>query len=232
MMPWLRRIHVVATALAGAQLLVWTVTGLAFTLFDFDAMRGADDRAPPAELDVRRVRVSPDRAASAAAGACAAAVRSVGIHPLGDGIVYEIACGEAKTVLIDAETGGISTIDEARAARIATDAFRRAVRVRNVERRSADGDDAFVVHLDDPRLTDVSVDAPTGRITAWQNRSFRRFDWLWSAHVLGYIDRKSPANWPLRVLALIAVAVSVSGATLLGGRLAGWMRRMLCSRKR
>ena len=184
----------VATAIVGVQLVVWTVTGLAFTLFDFDAMRGTNDRAPPAELDLRRVRVRPEDAANAARASCASAIRAVAIRALDDRVVYGVACDAAKAVLIDAESAAVSTIDEARAARIATKAFRGGTRIRSVERRKADGEDVFVVHLDDPRATDVSVNAATGEITAWQNRSYRRFDWLWSAHVLGYVDRRNPAN--------------------------------------
>jgi uncharacterized membrane protein YkoI len=225
MTPWIRRIHVAATAIVGAQLVVWTVTGLAFTLFDFDAMRGTEDRAPLPELDLRRLRIPADEAAKAAGGSCTSGVRTIGIRPLAGRIVYELTCADGKTVLLDAETGAGSTIDQSLAAGIARDAFRGPVSVRSVERKSSEGDEVFVVHLDDRRGTDVSVDASTGRITAWENRSFRRFDWLWSAHVLGYIDRKSPANWPLRIAALVAVVVSGSGAFLLGGRLAGLFGR-------
>src|SRR5262249_6250506 len=115
------------------------------------------------------------------------------------------------------------------AAQIAASAHRGSPRTRRVERRREDDRDVFAVALDDPMDTVVMVDAHTGEVAAWRNRAYRRFDALWSAHVLGYLDRRSPANWPLRGVALLAVLVSTSGAGLLISRLRNRIGRRLPS---
>ncbi|MCU1278304.1 MAG: hypothetical protein JWM53_1850, partial [bacterium] len=53
----MRRLHRIATLVVGVPLVVWTMTGFAFTWFDFAAVRGADDRVQPPGLAVRDVRV-------------------------------------------------------------------------------------------------------------------------------------------------------------------------------
>jgi Na+-transporting NADH:ubiquinone oxidoreductase subunit F len=225
MARWLRRTHVVMTSIVGAQLVVWVTTGLAFTLFDFDVVRGTADRSRPTPIAFSAVGVGVQEAARiAGAKSSGAAVRSVVLEALAGRPTYTIAfVGEKKEVMVDAATGAVVGIDTARAANIAGAAFRGGGRAESVERRSSDGRDTYVVRLDDARATEVTIDAVTGAVTAWQNRSFRFFDALWSAHVLGYLDRTSPANWPLRAIAFLAFAAVASGTGLLFVRLRTWL---------
>src|SRR5689334_8724006 len=51
MARWIK-IHVIATSIIGAQLVVWAATGFAFTLFDFRVVHGDADRAKVATLEV------------------------------------------------------------------------------------------------------------------------------------------------------------------------------------
>ena len=221
MPAWLRKVHVVMTSLVGAQLVVWVTTGLAFTLFDFGVVRGTADRLEPAPIALSAIGVGATEAARIAqAQSPGAALRSVMLENLDGRPTYTIAfVGDKKEVLVDAATGTVTRIDRPRAASIAVGAFRGRVRAESVEHRREGDRDAFVVRLTDSRSTEVTVDAVTGSVTAWQNRSFRFFDALWSAHVFGYLDRTSPANWPLRVGAFLAFVAVASGAGLLLVRL-------------
>src|SRR5256885_723378 len=54
-MRWLHRIVTVAV---GVPLVVWTLTGFAFTWFDFTAVRGENDRVPAKPVRAEEVRVS------------------------------------------------------------------------------------------------------------------------------------------------------------------------------
>jgi uncharacterized membrane protein YkoI len=216
----------VLTSIAGAQLVVWVATGFAFTCFDFEAVRGTKDRAPPASVAFDRVRVRPEEAAHTATEG-GAAVKSVALKTVDGRPTYVVAfSGTHGEVLIDAERGDVASVNRDAATRIAVGAYRGGARARTVESRREDDRDVFVVHLDDARDTEVTVDALTGDIATWKNRPYRFFDALWSAHVLGYLDRRSPANWPLRVVAFLAVAAIASGVALLLGRL-----RILTERK-
>jgi uncharacterized membrane protein YkoI len=228
MAGWVRKVHLGVTAVVGAQLVVWTATGFAFTLFDFAAVRGTADRAPPSAVDFARVHLTPVAAAVAASRSVTAAhavVRSIVLQPLGGDATYVVAfAGGPDEVLVDAASGAVRRVDRDVAARIAVGAYHGAVHARDVERRRADDRDGFVVRLDDRRSTEVTVDAHTGEVTSWKNGAYRWFDALWSAHVLGYVDRTSPANWPLRVVGFLALAAATSGAGLLAQRLLSLVR--------
>ena len=216
------------TSVAGAQLVVWVATGFAFTCFDFEEVRGTKDRAPPAAVAFDRVRVRPEEAARAAT-APGAVVQSVALKTVDGRPTYLVAfAGTHGEVLIDAEHGDVAAVKRDAAARIAVGAYRGVARARSIEPRREDGRDVFVVRLDDARDTEVTVDALTGDVATWKNRPYRFFDALWSAHVLGYLDRRSPANWPLRLVAFLAFAAVTSGVLLLLARL----RALLASRER
>lgn len=230
MRPWTKKIHVLATGMVGVQLVAWTVTGLAFTLFDFTVVRGDGDRAKAVELDVASVKVGPAEAVAVASALRPGGhVQAVRLKTLDHRVVYEVAFdGSAgpRAVLVGASDGRPFAVDRKVAAEIATSSFRGAVNARDVEQRDEDGSPSYVVHLDDARSTDVIIDPDTGDVTSWRNRTWRLFDTLWSIHVLGYVERRSPAHWPLRVLAFLAVAATTSGAALLVARVVrGWRRR-------
>ncbi|WP_394835044.1 PepSY domain-containing protein [Pendulispora rubella] len=208
-----RKLHFMATAILGVQLVAWALTGFAFTLFDFRVVRGTDDRAPVVALDFASVRLRPGELVPDARD-----VQSVRLKMLDARPVYEVSvAGEPR--LIDAADGTAVSIDEARASRIAAKAYRGDAHARGIERQDDDGKAVWVVHLDDARATDVAVDATTGDIAWWRNGTWRAFDVLWSIHVLGYVDRHSPAHWPLRIVGFLAAMAAMSGAGLLLSRL-------------
>jgi len=210
-----RKIHFTATAILGVQLVAWALTGFAFTLFDFRVVRGTDDRAPEVALDFASVRLRPGEIATDAHD-----VRSVRLKMLDARPVYEVVTAAGEPHLVDATDGAAVSIDEARAARIAAKAYRGEAHARGVERTDDDGKAVWVVHLDDARATDVAVDVATGDIAWWHNETWRAFDVLWSIHVLGYVNRHSPAHWPLRIVGFLAAIAAMSGAGLLLVRLA------------
>src|SRR5690349_9509018 len=112
MRAWVHRLHVLGAAVVGAQLLVWTGTGLAFTLFDFAEVRGTNDRAPPRPVDLASVRVDPARAARVAAASHGAAVETVLLESLVERPAYRVSfAGDAKPVLVDGRDGALVPVD-------------------------------------------------------------------------------------------------------------------------
>ncbi len=217
-----RRVHFLVTVLIGLPLVVWTVTGFAFTCFDFQSVRGARDRAPPEELDAANLEF---------AGAIARArgrrpgghIAQVHARPMLGHTVYEVEFAPPDDpVLVDGPSGeardGI-TAEEARA--IARAGFRGEVHAGDARlitsEKEAPGirEAAYRVSLDDANHTEVFVTQRTGEILSWRNDSWRSFDRLWSLHVFGFIDRRSPAHWPLRIAGGLAAIAALSGLALL-----------------
>src|SRR5690349_13568690 len=114
-----RRLHVLSTAIVGAQLLVWTGTGFAFTLFDFAEVRGTDFRAPPPPLGLASVRVDPAGAARIASASRGAAAEAVLLGSLAGRPTYRVSfTGGVESVLVDGRDGAVVSVDADLAARI------------------------------------------------------------------------------------------------------------------
>lgn len=219
----LRQIHRLATLVVGAQLLVWTLTGVAFSWFDFDAVRGRRDRAAPAPMVLDGLKIEVGEAiARARASAGAGAVATVELRSLFGRPVWAVGLAGGKTVLVDGRDGAIRPpVSADEAGRLARAASAAAPPVATVEAVSAAPDidrPAWRVRLADARRTDVFVAIDDGAVLGWHNDHWRWFDRLWSLHVLGYVNRDNPAHVAMRILAALAALVAVSGALLLSSR--------------
>jgi uncharacterized iron-regulated membrane protein len=205
----LGRWHRLAAWIGGAQLLVWIGTGFAFSWFDFAAVRGTGDRAPPPAIEWHYVRVTPEAAAPGA--------HTIVLRPLVDRAVYVVD----DERLIDAADGKALSVDAALAQAIARAAHVGTTAVRAVAPATASDPDialpAWRVQLDDRAQTVVFVAQRTGEIIGWRNASWRRFDRLWSLHVLGYVSRDHPAHAAMRVVSALALAIALTGVALLLG---------------
>ena len=219
-----RRVHVVATALLGIQLVIWALTGFAFTLFDFAEVHGDRERGPAEVLDPAALRVPvTDAMAAARAGRSPdARLVDVALRALAGRPVYAFTFAtDGDPVLIDGIDGSPRSIAASDAEAIARRAYRGAAGVLAVDRLDAPSDapdiatPTYRVRIADAKNTEVFVSATTGEITSWRNDTWRRFDALWSLHVMGYSSRTSPAHWPLRLAGGVAVLAALSGAALL-----------------
>ena len=214
----MRRLHRIATLFVGVPLVVWTVTGFAFTWLDFTAVRGANDRVETPPLAVGHVRVSLAEAVARAGGSA----RAVELRDVGGRATW-IVDGRR----VDAVDGSVGApLDGAAASAIAVAAHRARPRVASVallaEARQEPELERPVwrVRLDDGHGTDVFVSPATGAIVAWRNSAWRRFDALWSLHVWGFVSRDNPAHLPLRVAGALALLASLSGAWIVLAHLA------------
>jgi hypothetical protein len=224
----LRKSHWVLTILAGIPIVIWTLTGFAFTCFDFEAVRGGPDRLPAEELTEARVTVVDavkSARAMAPAGARVVQVRTRAL--LGRAVhVVELAAPNEPIVIDGASGARIPFVPLDQAARVAQATFRGGAGVLDVSQLASESDapdvplPAYRVRLDDARRTEVFVSRATGEIVGWRNDAWRSFDRLWSLHVMGFVSRDSPAHWPLRIAAFFASLAAASGVGLLLSSLA------------
>lgn len=209
----MRRLHRIATLIVGVPLVVWTVTGFAFTWFDFAAVRGAADRVEAAPLAVGDVRLSlADAVARAGGTARAVELRDVGGRPawIVDGKRIDAIDGTLLPTVGDAEARAI-----ARAAHRAHPPVAAATLLTSPSQATDVDVPVWRVRLDDGHGTDVYVSLATGAVAAWRNSAWRRFDALWSLHVWGFVSRDNPAHLPLRIAGLFAMLASLTGAWIL-----------------
>jgi len=211
----IRKLHRIATLIIGAQLVIWTVTGFAFSWFDFERVRGASDRAPAPELATAEAKVGIAEAVAAAGGRAV----SVELRPLLGRATWLVKRADGSVARVDAADGKVlPPLDEAQARAVALAAHRGSVGIRAVDSLPSAPDldePVFRVRLDDARQTEVFVSPSTGAVLAWRNADWRSFDRLWSLHVLGWAKRDNPAHPAMRVAGALAVTVSLSGVGLL-----------------
>jgi hypothetical protein len=205
-----RRVHFAAIVVIGVQVLVWTGTGFAFTFFDFQDVRGNYERAERPESLEMSFDLPMARVALGNRLVTEARCKRVAGRP-----VIEFRTPEGP-VLVEGDRI-ISPLKERDAVAVATRAVKEAPAIRCVERQTDKVAEygmelpAWRVEFEDAKDTTIYVSPTTGEVLARRNRKWRQFDFLWSLHVMGYIDRSNPANWPLRVTGGLALVAVLSG---------------------
>lgn len=204
----------------GAQLLVWTATGLFFSLFPISDIRG--DRlwsAPEGRpVDLAAVRVSPQDALEAVVEDRPV---SVTLRSLADKPVYEIRA-EIGSFLVSAETAEVlSPLSEGQARAIASSAWVGAdepLRLEFLEappRESGAAGPIWAAHFAGAGHPVLYVNAVSGQPGPVRTDLWRAYDLLWSLHIMDYRSRES-FNHPLIIAAaVLALSTSLFGVGLL-----------------
>ena len=72
----------------------------------------------------------------------------------------------------------------------------------------------YRVFVEEPQKGMVYVDPNTGEIAAIRTRLWRTFDFLWSLHIMDYSERDDFSHWLIRIFAFIGLMTIVSGMLL------------------
>jgi hypothetical protein len=207
----------------GVQLLVWTATGLFFTLFPISDIRG--DRLWSASedsvVDLSAVRVTPQEALSSVVEDRPV---SVTLRSLAGTPVYEIRA-EIGSFLVSAETAEVlSPISEEQARAIASVSWlgsEEPSRMEFVEappREAGGTGPMWAAHFEGSGRPVLYVNAVSGRPGPVRTDLWRTYDLLWSLHIMDYRSRES-FNHPLIVAAaVLALSTSLFGIALLAHR--------------
>ncbi|MHC5211697.1 MAG: PepSY domain-containing protein [Planctomycetota bacterium] len=230
-MSWSRRIrttHRWISVVIGLQLLMWTSSGLVFTLDAIDVVRGeAFLRAPEAPAAPALGELVSAEVAAAASGLDV--VGEARLTWLRDGWVWALTPPAApagaelvRPVLVDARDGErLPDLSPDAASAVARARFTPAGAIVAVERvPAATGEyrdkpmPAWRVTFDDERGTNVYVDARTGEITSVRNDTWRRFDFFWMLHIMDYTDRTDFHHPLLTSAAVLGVCSALTGLCL------------------
>ena len=227
-------IHRWVSLVALVQLGVWLGSGLFFASYPIEEVRGAHVDAPLVlAVDDGAALLSAATALGVARAAGVGAVDRLEIRRAERGPVYIARGPHHAEVRLDARTGAIAPVDrdEAEAIARADHPDRPAV----AEARLVEADapieyrdgvlPAWRVTLRDGKGTAVWIDARTGDVTARRNDLWRRYDFLWSLHIMDYRGRERFHHPLLVATAIAGLSVVASGATVWLVRLMRRIRR-------
>ena len=234
MRKWWFSIHKWVGLVVGLQILAWTVSGLFMTWFPIEQVRS--------EANIRETKPRDLRAAVNLISA-EKAIEAVGV-PVSRLELVDVAgrwmwridsAGKAH-MLIDAEKGRvISPLDETRAREIATADFAGQGKIVSATLITADAPIEYRSTLpvwqlvfDDADATHLYVAPLTGKVAARRSGLWRSYDFLWSLHIMDYSEREDFNHWPIILMSLLGLVLTITGIGLLVIRL--WPRNVSFSK--
>jgi uncharacterized iron-regulated membrane protein len=229
---WTRKAHRWISLLIGIQLLLWTVSGLYFSLVPIETVRGEDNISEqPPENFSHTPLISPQIAIASLRERSGPSlqVRALQLRRVLEVPVYEIRYdlgGEHLMLLADAQNGELRPpISREQAIEIAQLDFAPMAAVSSVEfiEQVAAGEEyrggplpAWRVNFDDSDNSRLYVSADLARVTARRNSTWRIYDFLWMLHIMDFENRKDFNTLLLKILAVLGVVTIVSGFILWG----------------
>lgn len=230
--PRWTKVHRWLSLFAGVQVALWVVSGSVFVWLDLDDVHGdLEVRAQALPLLRENVLSPPESAAVAALvaaeGRALKPTRVLLTSHSGRPVraVYE-GDGNVPVGLVDAERGTVLTpLGEAAATAVAVGDYAPTHPVASVTHVGEKGGDyrgpelpVWRVEFAGPKATRLYVSPRSGRVLARRNDRWRLFDFFWMLHTMDYRERED-FNHPLvRVAALGALGVVLTGTLLLGQR--------------
>ena len=135
--------------------------------------------------------------------------------------VYLVTLEDELSVYHAETAEKLAPLTETEALSIATNATRlpvlSATWVTEVSRGSEyrDGElPAWKVELESVDEANLWIGANTGKVSAIRTNTWRLYDFLWSLHIMDYLDRDNFNSWLLRAFALLGVITVASGLAL------------------
>jgi uncharacterized iron-regulated membrane protein len=225
MRKWWFSIHKWIGLVVGLQVLAWTVSGLYMTWFPITQVRSEHNirEAKPRDLRTATDLIAPDRAVSAAK----APVSRLELTEVAGRWMWRIDSAGKPHMLIDAESGKVlSPLDEAAARQIAHADFTGKGKIVAAKLITKDPPieyrrtlPVWQVTFDDVGETNLYVEPLTGKVAARRSNLWRTYDFLWSLHIMDYSAREDFNHWPIILMSLLGLILTISGIGLLVIRL-------------
>lgn len=215
----LQKLHKWAALFVGIQLLLWSISGLVFTLLEPESVSGELLASPPPMPTLTEDAMLTDP--SAWLGIYAGrSVHEVSLRPLGGEWIYRIA-HDGGIELRQAADGALLVIDAARARRLALDHYRgegKLVSINYLAKSTLETRDAgatWQAVFDDPAGTSLYFSADDGTIVAARTDAWRAFDFFWMLHTMDYEGRDDFNNPLVILVGSAALWVGITGVLLL-----------------
>ncbi|MFT5692875.1 MAG: hypothetical protein ACI92E_002211 [Oceanicoccus sp.] len=227
---WVRKSHRWISLIIGVQLLLWTISGLYFSLVPMATVRGEDNirKVEPVNF-AQTTLISPTLAIDKLIEetGLATKVRAVKLRQVLGAPAYEIhfaTSGPTKIRLASAITGDLlPALNKEQAMEAAETDFSQPAEISSVEYITFvnPGSEyrnrplpAWQVSFGDKNNTRIYVSSELAKVTARRNDSWRYFDFLWMLHIMDLEDREDFNTFLLQALSAIAIFTILSGFIL------------------
>ncbi|MEO9969466.1 MAG: hypothetical protein ABJG15_06490 [Hyphomonadaceae bacterium] len=213
------RLHKIVGLVFGIQLVFWTLSGLFFTLFPIEQVRGENLRIEidHGELDMAAANISTlHKYSDLDARPDAAELKMFLGTP-----VWKLS-GEEGTHLIDAQTGEtLSPISKQSALEIATLGMSGKAGTPgepwliegNAPREYTGPLPVWAVDFE-PGTVRAYIDGQTGELRTVRTRLWRTFDALWRFHIMDVTGANRIDSWWLKIAAFFGLTLALSGLVL------------------
>ena len=215
----MRQVHNVLALVVGAQITLWVLSGLFFTLFPIEQVRGEHLRAPTET-------VLPPSGVYVPVESVAGGATRVTLRPWQGRAVYAVEDADG-TRMLDAATGdALSPLDAAAARAVAETAWAgngavdRAVRIEQAPAESGRaGRPMWRVDFAGPDRATFWITPDTGEVRAVRTGLWRSYDLLWGLHIMDWSARETFTTWWIKATAFGALVMTLAGIWLLVVRL-------------
>ena len=221
-----RKAHRWLGLIVSIQLLMWTASGLFFSIPDITDVRGEQYLSQTHSININqlaRENIVPISAIVDIAKVNLEANETVLLKHRAGRLIYQVEKNAPeKKLIFDALTGQPMTyITPTEALSIVVDRTElsptEAVLINEPKTGSEfRGRDLplYKVTVTKPKKGIVYVDPVTGEIAAIRTKLWRAWDFLWSLHIMDYQERDDFSQWLLRLFSALGVLTVLSGIIL------------------
>jgi len=220
------RVHKILGLVIGLQFLFWTASGLFFTLYPIETIRGDPFRPHPdhGQLVVSDIQIDAGTAASTAGGQ----LETIALRMFLNDPVWLVETSTGKR-MVDAVTGDLRspiTQDELitltsyganASTRPLSETSIQYMISENPKREYGGPLPAWIVEYS-PGKQRIYVDAMTGEIQSVRTTKWRIFDVLWRFHIMDITGEDEFDSWWLKLIAFSGLTTVLFGMALLVDR--------------
>ena len=206
------------------QLLLWTVSGLFFTVPDITDVRGEQYRLSKDNLEIESSpkNLAPIQSIIKNDSDFMDEDFKIILKKRAQSWVYEVQSNKRKTKIFNAlngqQLGSISQSEAIWVVNNKTTMKPIGVELINEPKIGSEyrGRDLplYRVRVEKPESGVVYIDPITGDIMAIRTTLWRAWDFLWSLHIMDYRERDDFSHWLIRIFAALSVLTVVSGIVL------------------
>ena len=221
-----RKAHRWLGLIVSIQLLMWTASGLFFSIPDITDVRGEQYLTQTHSININqmaRENIVPISAIIDTAKINLEASETVLLKHRAGRLIYQVEkTPPEKKLIFDALTGQPMTyITPTEAMSIVVDRTELSPTDAVLINQSKTGSEfrgrdlpLYKVTVTKPKKGIVYVDPVTGEIAAIRTKLWRAWDFLWSLHIMDYQERDDFSQWLLRLFSALGVLTVLSGIIL------------------